>query len=143
LGGADQQVSSVLLNLLKGDAGQRALAAWHLGWDASVQIAGSEWQPRFLAELLDDPYSAVRYVAHQALQRFAGYEHFDYDFVSRPEFLEQAQVKAIQIWDQQQQIRQEQYVGPALLLDSQGAVMQQTYDELISARDDAPIRLRE
>jgi hypothetical protein len=28
-------------------------------------------------------------------------------------------------------------------LDSQGAVMQQTYDELISARDDAPIRLRE
>ena len=139
----DQNVSSVLVNLLKGDAGRRALAAWHLGWEPSIQISGSEWQPRFLAELLDDPYSAVRYVAHKALQRFPGFEQFDYDFVAMPEFLEQAQAKAIQIWDQQHQIRTGQHVGSSILLDSDGQVQQQIYTEILNARDDSPIRLRE
>jgi len=139
----DQNVSSVLVNLLKGDAGRRALAAWHLGWEPSIQISGSEWQPRFLAELLDDPYAAVRYVAHKALQRFPGFEQFDYDFVAMPEFLEQAQAKAIEIWDQQHQIRTGQHVGSSILLDSDGQVKQQIYTEILNARDDSPIRLRE
>ena len=139
----DQNVSSVVVNLLKGDAGRRALAAWHLGWESSIQISGTEWQPRFLAELLDDPYSAVRYVAHKALQRFPGFEQFDYDFVAMPEFLEKAQAKAIQIWDQQHQIRTGQHVGSSILLDSDGQVKQQLYAEILNARDDSPIRLRE
>ena len=139
----DQNVSSVVVNLLKGDAGRRALAAWHLGWESSIQISGTEWQPRFLAELLDDPYSAVRYVAHKALQRFPGFEQFDYDFVAMPEFLEKAQAKAIQIWDQQHQMRTGQQVGSSILLDSDGQVKQQLYAEILNARDDSPIRLRE
>ena len=139
----DQNVSSVVVNLLKGDAGRRALAAWHLGWESSIQISGTEWQPRFLAELLDDPYSAVRYVAHKALQRFPGFEQFDYDFVAMPEFLEKAQAKAIQIWDQQHQMRTGQQVGSSILLDSDGQVKQQLYTEILNARDDSPIRLRE
>ncbi len=39
-----KRISSVLEMLLKGDAGQRAIAAWHMGWEPARQASGSDWQ---------------------------------------------------------------------------------------------------
>ena len=36
--------------LLKGDAGQRALAAWHFGWEPAQAASGRAWMGRLLAE---------------------------------------------------------------------------------------------
>jgi predicted CXXCH cytochrome family protein len=58
--------------LLAGDAGQRALAAWHFGWADAGEAAGVGWQTPWLAHLLDDPYPAVRWVAYRALRRQPG-----------------------------------------------------------------------
>lgn len=66
------EVSAVALWALRGDAGQRALAAWHLGWGPAQAVGGSDWQAAILAELLLDPYAAVRHVAARALRRLPG-----------------------------------------------------------------------
>jgi predicted CXXCH cytochrome family protein len=57
--------------LLAGDAGQRALLAWHLGWEPALAVSGRDWQTPSLTLLLDDPYPAVREVARRSLRRVA------------------------------------------------------------------------
>lgn len=54
-----------------GDAGQRALAAWHLGWSPALAAAGNRWALLVLPKVLDDPYAAVRCVAERALRGVA------------------------------------------------------------------------
>jgi hypothetical protein len=60
-----QAVPAALIWLLSGDAGQRALMAWSMGWEAARQASGAEWMPQFLTQLLLDPYDAVRLIAHR------------------------------------------------------------------------------
>lgn len=53
--------------LLAGDAGQRALAAWHLGWGPARAVADVPWAEVLLDGLVEgDPYPAVRLVAERA-----------------------------------------------------------------------------
>jgi hypothetical protein len=66
--------------LLKGDAVQRATAAWHFGWEPAIEATGKQLQPPLLARSLSDPYAAVRYLSERSLRKFAGYEEFAYDF---------------------------------------------------------------
>lgn len=77
----DHQVPASTLWLLKGDAAQRAIAAWTHGWEPARQASGQGWQAPLLARLLDDPYAAVRYVAWRSLRRQPGYEGFQFDFL--------------------------------------------------------------
>lgn len=66
---------------LKGDAGQRALAAWHFGWKPAQEISGTNWPAPFLAPLLNDSYAAVRYIAARSLKTLPGFADLKYDFV--------------------------------------------------------------
>lgn len=53
--------------LLAGDAGQRALAAWHLGWEPARAASSVSWAEVLLDGLVEgDPYPAVRLVAERA-----------------------------------------------------------------------------
>jgi len=63
----DRTVAASLVWLLKGDGGQRVLSGWHFGWPTARHASGTEWMRPFLAVLLQDPYSAVRYSAWKAL----------------------------------------------------------------------------
>lgn len=53
--------------LLAGDAGQRALVAWHMAWPPALAASGATWQSALLVELFEDPYPAVRLVAQRSL----------------------------------------------------------------------------
>ena len=77
----DRVVAASLQWLLEGDAGQRALAAWYLGWEPARQASGEDWIAPQLAPLLEDPYAVVRYVAAKSLQSLSGFEDLEYDFV--------------------------------------------------------------
>jgi len=76
-----RRVSAALLWLLEGDAGQRELVAWHMGWGPAQEASGRTWTAPFLALLLDDPYAAVRYNAARALRGLPGFGALDYDYV--------------------------------------------------------------
>jgi len=59
----EEQVAASLLWLLKGDAGQRAIVAQAMGWDAAQQASGSAWLAPYLALTERDQYDAVRLIA--------------------------------------------------------------------------------
>ncbi len=71
--------------LLSGDAGVRALAAWHFSWGPALEASGAGWQVPFLARILDDPYDAVRYIAARSGRALGGLEGNDYDFLDPPQ----------------------------------------------------------
>jgi len=81
--------------LLAGDAGARALAAWHMGWRPARQASGEGWIAPVLAQALNDPYDAVRFIAARSLRRLPGFETLEYDFLAPPADREQARRRAI------------------------------------------------
>ncbi|HVR20527.1 MAG TPA: cytochrome c3 family protein, partial [Polyangiaceae bacterium] len=76
--------------LLTGDAAERAVMAWAFGLPETRTASGDDWQAPYLAALLDDPYSAVRFIAGRSLRSFSGYSKLDYDFLAAPERRRQA-----------------------------------------------------
>jgi predicted CXXCH cytochrome family protein len=138
----DEQLSSIATLLLRGDAGQRALAAWSMGWEEAHTASGDKWQPPFLAQLLDDPYPAVRYIAVRSLRRLPGYETLEFDFVGPQHERQEAQRRALAVWEQSANQRLDQ-TGPAILIDAAGRLDRATFERLLKLRDDRDIDLKE
>jgi len=51
---------------LEGDAGVRALVAWSMGWEPAREASDGASLVPYLAELMQDPYDAVRLIAHRS-----------------------------------------------------------------------------
>lgn len=69
----EQTVAASILWALSGDAVQRALMAWSMGWEPARQASGTQWMVPYLCTLLVDPYDAVRFRAQRSLLRFPEY----------------------------------------------------------------------
>ena len=134
--------SAALLWLLRGDAVQRAIAAWHLGWESAHDASGREWQAPFLAELLTDPYAAVRYNAHRALRQLPGFADFSYDYVGPQAAREQAREQARRRWEQRPSPPPGQ-TGRRLLTTPEGRIQRDRLTHLLGLRNDYPIRIAE
>jgi hypothetical protein len=137
----EEQVAATVLWALRGDAGQRALAAWSYGWPVGQQASGTNWQAPFLAALLNDPYPAVRFIAHRSLKRLPGFRDFEYDFVAAPAKLAAAPQRAGEIWEKAQG-------GPhsfsrQTLIDDKGRVLDADFQRLLKQRDDRPVYVAE
>ena len=79
----DRTVAVGVVNALRGDAAQRAVTGWHLGWGPAREAANTEtWGPMLLAELIADPYESVRFIARRSLRAMPEFADFEYDFVS-------------------------------------------------------------
>jgi len=94
-----QDHSAAVLFLLSGDAVQRAVTAWNFGQEPARAAAGEDWQVPLLAELLNDSYAVVRYVAIQSLRKYPGMENLEYDFLAPAAERELARRKALEIWE--------------------------------------------
>jgi hypothetical protein len=90
------QTPASLLWLLRGDAGQRALIAWHMGWAPAHEAAGTHWLPRYLAETLTDTYAVVRYIGQRSLKRLPGFEKLSYDYIGTVEDRAAARERVLQ-----------------------------------------------
>jgi predicted CXXCH cytochrome family protein len=138
----DQTVSAAVLWALKGDAGQRALIAWSLGWEPARLASGENWIAPTLARLLDDPYSVVRYIAQRSLARLPGFAKFHYDYVGPPGERAAAAASALRIWTAATDpapLRGR----PEILFGPDGRWRAQTADDFQSQRDNRPVHLRE
>ena len=133
---ADQrEISATLLWLLKGDAAQRVLAIWTLG-------SGPGWQVPFIAQALDDPYDALRLVAHRALKAQPGFEDFEFEVMAPSEARQEAIDAALLRWASQRPEAPTR-TGVEVLLDAQGAPMKTRIKALSAQRDDRPVILAE
>jgi hypothetical protein len=136
----EQTVAAGVLWTLKGDAGQRALMAWSMGWDAARQASGTDWMPAYLAPLLDDPYDAVRYIAQRSLKRLPGYAAFEYDFLGTAATRQAAAQRVMLQWRQAPRVAGEQ---PSVLLDARGQLRQAEFLRLLAQRNEQPVMLNE
>jgi hypothetical protein len=125
-----------------GDAGVRALAAWYLGWEPARRAAGSDWRPPYLAELLADPYSAVRAVAFRSLQRDPSYQDFAYDYVRARGSIGDAARERVQAdWARQPTDAAPHPLAP--LVAAERRLDRESWAQLLTARDTRPISLSE
>jgi predicted CXXCH cytochrome family protein len=137
----EESISAAILWLLRGDAGQRAILAWHLGWPPALEASGADWPAPFLARLLEDPYAAVRYLAYRSLRKLEGYHGFAFDYVGPPAGRAEARERALGAWKGPAADR-----GPRraeLLLRPDGQLMRDEIERLIKERDDHPVELLE
>jgi predicted CXXCH cytochrome family protein len=134
---ADGIAASVLW-ILKGEAGQRALIAWHMGWPPARHASGDQWFAPYLAQLLEDPYPAVRYIAGRSLRRLPGFEKFSYDFVAGLEDRRRAKQSSYEIW-----AMQKMRPAPELLLDWQGRIDAAKFEALRNQRNNRSMELLE
>ena len=95
----DRTTAASVLWMLRGDAGQRAIAAQAMAWPPAQMASGTAWMPPHLATLLDDPYDAVRFIAIRSLRSLPGFGDFQYNFVAPPQDRRQAQLRTMAAWD--------------------------------------------
>ncbi len=136
----DAGLAASILWTLRGDAGQRALMAWSMGWESARQASGQSWLAPYLAELMVDPYDAVRFIAYRSLKRLAGYENVEYDFVGPLAQRETTRQRVLEIWRAGASDRQ---ARDELLIGSNGGLDGATFDRLLQQRDHQPLGLAE
>jgi len=134
----ERGVPASLIWMLSGDAAQRGLIAWTMGWEPARQASDSRWMTPFLAQLLIDPYDAVRYNASEALFLQPGYGSFTYDFTAPEDARRAAFAQALEIW---RSLPEEQRHDPSELL--QGPLPDHIFSLLLSRRNDRMVALAE
>lgn len=134
-------IAASLLWLLRGDAGQRALMAWSLGWQPAQQASGTSWMPPYLSLLLDDPYDAVRFIAARSLRSFPDFAGFDYDFVAPSRQRMAAGVRTMDVWRRGRLATSR--TDAALLFDERGMLRRDEWTRLVALRDHRRVSLNE
>ena len=125
---------------MAGDAAQRVIAAGNLGRAEARETSGEHWQPPLLAEMLTDPYAAVRFVAAESLKKFPNYDDLEYDF------LDPASVRELvkqQIQARWQASRKSAGGRRELLQTPDGRLDRARLEQLIRDRDNRPLMLIE
>jgi hypothetical protein len=136
----DHSVAMSVRMTLSGDAGQRALMAWSMGWSDAQLASGSGWMAPYLGELLTDEYDAVRFIAERSLRTLPGFEELSYDFLM-PEQQRGQQLREVRrIWSRDAAQRKPR---DELLISDSGLLRPGPYRELLERRDQRPVDLAE
>jgi hypothetical protein len=142
LAGDDTAVAAGVVWSLKGDAAQRALVAWNFGWAEARAAAGDDWMAPYLAQLLDDPYEAVRRIALRSLRQVPGNEAVELDVLAGPEVRAAAREAVLARWRQHVQPPGDDRRA-AVLLAADGSLQQDRFARLLAARNHRPVQLHE
>jgi hypothetical protein len=135
-----RQVAASLLWLLEGDAAERAMAAWAMGWSDARQTSGSGWQAPFLAPLLNDSYLAIRFIARRSLRSLPGFGDLEIDnLADEPQRMR----KIDEISKRWMSLPRDLPKNHETILIEDGRLQSQTVDRLLRQRDHTPIELAE
>ena len=138
----DQKIAAAVQWTLKGDAGQRALIAWAMGWKPAQEISGGDWLYPYLIYGLTDEYAAVRFDAWKSLQTLAGFDNFEFNYTDDDAALRLGAGRALDHWSRE--VRSPTAVFPPETgLDAQGRPDRDVFSRLRSARDEKRIILAE
>ena len=137
---AERTVAASILWLLRGDAGQRALTAWSYGWEPAQAASGTSWMVPYLAEMLGDPYDAIRFIAATSLRTVPGFETLRYDFAGDRDGRIDAAAGALRAWRASSRARARR--DPELLFGLDGTLDTAAMRRLFDRRDTRPLFLR-
>ncbi len=132
------EIAASILWLLKGNAANRAMAAWTMGWSDAQAVSGNDWQSIYLAQLLNDPYLAIRMIARRSLQTLPELAELKVNALGSDSERSNAIRSIIARWDQDPHA-----ANPALLLGPKNVVKTRRIDAMMKQRDDTPMTLAE
>ena len=138
-----RNISAWVLWMLQGDAAQRAIAAWHGGWEPAKNTSDKEWLPPYLIKLLDDPYGVVRYIAHRSLKSQESFNNFEYDYLSDNNELALKSNEAMSIWLSEKRNSLSIKNRPQILILEDGIMNKQEIERLFSKRNNRPVNIKE
>ena len=113
--------------------------AWSFGWQPAREASGKDWIEPFLAQLLDDPYDAVRFIAHRSLRQIVDRD-LQYDFLDPQEKRSQTIRNMRDDWQKEYQHQAEH---DSVLIDQDGKLRVDVFERLLKQRDNHPIYLLE
>ncbi len=137
-----RQIAASILWLLKGDAAQRAITVWNAGWTPAQATSGGDWTTPFVAELLVDPYAAVRFMSARSLESLNAQLDSSYNFIAPEKERQLHRDRIVNAW---QRVERVQYPDrhDRLLLDSTGIPKRNEVDRLLQLRDNRRIVIAE
>jgi hypothetical protein len=138
----EQSIAASLLWLLRGDAGQRAIVADSMGWPPAQQASGTSWIAAYLAQVLNDPYAAVRFITYRSLRTLPGFGNFPYEFVGPPRERLAAELRGLDTWRRTRRLADTRTDAP-LLFDREGNVRVDMVNRLKRERNNRRVFLRE
>ena len=125
--------------MMRGAAAQRAIAAWHTGWEPAREATGnSSWAAPLLARLLEDSYSAVRFISWQKLKALPEFRELKYNFVGPPARRKAAMNSVLRDWQ-----RTHSDVPDALPMTPDGQLDLKRLADLWKRRDQRPVEIPE
>lgn len=124
---------------LKGDASQRALIAWHMGWDPATQVSNEDWLAPYLAILMHDDYPAVRFIAERSLSYLEGFDDISYDTEMPASMRERVVQEIADRWQEKRAILDR----PSLLIAPDGSLRWQRVQQLLGQRNNRDIYMEE
>jgi len=137
----DCEIAASVLQLLRGRADQRALAAWSMGWESALEASGRDWEAQFLSAVLPDPYHAVRYIARRSLRRLPGFGDFDFDSTATSAELADVRQRVFRSWSADRP--SDATTDEAILIAPDGTTRKDEILRLLAQRDDRRILLAE
>jgi hypothetical protein len=138
-----REVAASLIWLLRGNAAERALAAFSMGWKDAQNVSGNDWQTPFLAKLLDDHYLAIRLIARRSLRTLPGVGDVQVDVVTSSSDADRRRVmlSVFKSWlDSTSTTRRDR---PELLIEKTKGLQVDRIDQLVDQRDNTPMYLAE
>ena len=135
-----KSISAGLLWMLKGHAAQRAVAAWHAGWEPAIEVSNPDWMAPFLIPLLEDPYPVVRYIAYRSLQRIWPDALEDYDFMASKEILSVQSNALHEAWESK---ALPLTPNATVLVNDSGHINHRLLKRLLRQRDNRSITIKE
>ncbi len=141
LGEIENSTSAAILWALEGDAGQRALIAWHFGWEPARKASGDDWFAPYLALLTQDEYPAVRYIAGRSLKRLPDFAGLEYDYLN----VQKLETTAATVFNQWSRLGSHRFRAgnETLLFDQRGDLQAQRVRELLKAQNKRVMELDE
>lgn len=139
----EKEIAASLIWLLKGNAAERAISAWHMGWREAKQASGDHWQLPFLTALLDDEYEAIRLIARRTIRTLPGMEDFELDVVTSSTSPER-QRRALEVLNEWVQAESTNTIDrPELLISREEGINVVKLRSLIDQRDNTRVLLSE
>lgn len=138
----DRELSAGVQWLLKGDAGQRALVAWGMGWPPAQTASGREWLYPHLIFSFNDPYAAVRFAAWKSLQTLPGFEDYAFDYTMGDAGQKDALARAYQKWWRDVRTAHTTF-QPQTVLEADGQFRQDVFERLLDQRSGRKMMLVE
>ena len=136
----ERSIAAATLWVIKGDAVQRTILGWHMGWDAAREASGRTWLAPYLAQLLIDPYSVPRQVAYRSIVTLPGFQDFEYDYIASFSEREEKAIEALERW---LQAGRPERVGAHLLIDEDARIDIEVWARLLAERDQRPLSIIE